>query len=114
MSIETSNIDNLVSGSFPQVTKPRIAVTGQGLLARGTVMGTITASGKLAKVDKSKSDGSQTATSILATAVDTTSADAACVVYRTGQFRGSELIFGGASVLADHQSQLETLSIFID
>lgn len=52
-------------------------VTGSGVLPTGTVLGTITASGKFGVYDNTAVNGTETATAILVEPVDATSADAA-------------------------------------
>jgi len=58
--------DKLIAGGFPIASKACIVSAGEGALSRGTVLGKLTATGKLAVCDKSASDGSQTPYGILA------------------------------------------------
>ena len=77
---------NLFSGEFPRVTLPVTIVTGEGELAKGTVLGKVTATGKYKAYDNTANDGSETAKLILADAVDATSADVLASAYRSGCF----------------------------
>lgn len=77
-------------------------LTGLTLVA-GTIMGKITASGKLRDCDQDASDGSQTAHSILVEDVDTTSGDKKRPVYVKGVFNMNSL-----TLLNPSSSDIET------
>lgn len=51
--------DKLFAGDFPLATEAVAISAGEGALLRGTVLGVVTATGKLAVVDKNANDGSQ-------------------------------------------------------
>lgn len=57
-----------------------VLITGQNLVA-GTVLGVITASGKLTQFNQDGSNGSENAAGVLFAAVDATSADADAVAH---------------------------------
>ncbi|NEU15133.1 head decoration protein [Methylobacterium sp. BTF04] len=57
-----------------------IIASGAGKLKTGTVLAQVTATGKYVPVAAAGSDGSQTATAVLFTGVDATSADAKAVI----------------------------------
>jgi len=110
----TSSVDNLISDSkHPIDVRSIVIASGQGKLTRGTVIGIITASGKGAKVDSSKSDGTQTANCILTDDIDATSADVTTTAYITGTFNPDELVFGGTDTAATHATKLRELGIFL-
>lgn len=74
-------LENLIYEADAGYSRGRGAVlSGSGKLAPGTVLGRITASGKLKPATATGSDGGQTAVAILAYAVDATSADADAVL----------------------------------
>lgn len=104
--------DNLIAGDFQVVTGVGTVASGQGVLKRGTVLGKVTASGNLVKVDSSKSTGEQTVYAVLAEDVDATSAAAAAPLYLTGAFNSRALVFGGADTAATHAAGARDLSIF--
>jgi hypothetical protein len=110
-SIGAAPYENVVAGDFPRVTESAVIITGQNLTA-GTVVGKITASGKLKKVDSAAVDGSQAPFGVLATATDATSADKTATVYLTGEFNINKLVFGGTDTFATHKVALRDLSIF--
>lgn len=106
--------DNLAGGPEVELlTTGVLLASGQGIVKRGTVIGKITASGKGKKTDKANSDGSQVAKFVVAQDVDTTSADAMAVCYKTGLFNRDALIFGGTSTAANHEDELRDAGIFL-
>lgn len=91
--IVTSNTpENLFAGEAEIVTDENYVVaSGQGAVAKYTVVGKITASGKLAKHNPGASDGSQVAIGITTQAVDATSADQKVAIYVGGFFNHTAL-----------------------
>lgn len=69
---------------------------------------TVTAAAKKLKLtNKANTDGSEVARYVLLKSTDATSADVTAVpVMKVGRVNGNKLVFGGASVLADHAEQL--------
>lgn len=113
--IETYNsVDNMVADTNPAVLIGGITIQkNQGILVRGTVLGEVTATKVMVKTDKASVDGSEVASVILHETVDTDQAsDVKAVAYKAGCFFSSALVFGGASVLADHQVQLRDVNIY--
>lgn len=111
--IGTLVYDKLIAGAQDIVTEPAVAVSGAGVLARGTVLGKITASGKLKTVNSANSDGSQTPYAILAEGVDATSADTQIAVFLAGEFNSAALIFGGTDTATTHKAALRDIGIFL-
>ena len=107
----TNNMDNLISGNYPVETIAGTLITGQNL-TRGSVLGKITASGKLTLCDSTAVDGSEAPYGILMGSVDATAADMDCVVYLTGSFNETQLVFGGTDTIATHRDALRVLGIF--
>lgn len=90
-SQETYSPDNLVAGSGMSIaTRSGTLITGQSL-ARGAVVGRITASGKLTECDPGASDGSQVAIGILVHDTDASAADKVCQIYVAGEFHIDEM-----------------------
>lgn len=105
--------DNLFAGNVaPVVADKATIVSGAGKLARGTVLGLVSASGKLNIVDSTKSDGTQTPYAVLAEDVDATSADKPCGVYLTGEFNIDKLVFGGTDTATTHKVNARKIGIF--
>lgn len=96
--METGSQTNqgIIAGDHPLSHQPVTVLSGQGVLVRGTVMGRITASGKVVKSLTASADGSQTPYCILAEDVDATSADAVAPAYFEGQFAAEMLTYGAA------------------
>ena len=101
--------DDFKAGEFPIQHAPVTIASGQGELAKGTVLGKISASGKYAAYDDDASDGTQAAKLILAEAVDATSADVKAMAWRTGCFKESKLTGIDDNGIAD----LDALCIFV-
>lgn len=106
-------VDQLIAGTYPQIVNNVTIVSGAGSLARGAVLGLITASGKYTLVDSTKSDGSQVASCILADAVDATSADVVAPAYMSGQFNSGVLTFGGTDTADKHEAELRDKNIYL-
>ena len=87
--------------------------SGQGKLARGTVIGVITASGKGKIVNSANEDGSENADCILTDDIDATSADVVTSAYTSGGFNRNALTFGGTDTAANHEDLLRQKGIFL-
>lgn len=70
---------------------PCTVLIGEGVCVRGTVMGKVTASGKLAIWDTGAQDGRETIYGILGEEVDATSADVDAYVFVDGEFLKDKL-----------------------
>ena len=113
MEIGSFDYDNLCAGGFPQVTQGKTIAQNQ-TLARGAVLGIITASGQAVAVDSTATDGSQNPAFILAEAVTTGSGvTAEAPVYETGEFNENALTFGGSDTADDHRAKLRELGIHL-
>ncbi len=110
---ETYTPDKLIAGNFPLVTGKVTIAAESGALARGTILGKVTADGKYKVTDKASSDGSEVASVVLAEATDATLEVVGAPVYLSGQFNAAVVVFGGESVAADHKDQLRDVSIFL-
>lgn len=91
---ESTTVTHLITGDQDIVTLPVTVVSGQNLAA-GTVVGRLSASGKVTLAALGASDGSQVAYGILVNAIDATSADKAGTVYVGGCFNPDALVWGG-------------------
>lgn len=109
--------DNLITSTkFPIVTKDITLLKNQGVLARGTVLGIVTASKLAVIVNSANTDGSQAAKYILADEVDTgteAAENTPATVYETGIFNSNALTFGGTDTADTHEATLRSLSIFL-
>lgn len=96
-----------------EIGKKLTVASGGGVLARGTVLGKITASGKVLKSLSAAGDGSQTPYAILAEDVDATSADADAMVYMAGTFNSNFLVYGTGHSLATVFDALRAVDIHL-
>jgi len=108
---ETYSPDNLIAGDFPIATDEVTILTGL-TLARGAVLGKITASGKYKACDTSLSDGAETPEAVLAEAIVTTADTGNVPVYLTGAFNIDALSFGGTTSAADTKAGMRNKSMF--
>lgn len=105
--------DNLIAGDFPIDTDTVIILSGENL-ARGAVLGIVTASSKYRECDTAAVDGSEVPRKILAVAADATGGDVAdVVIYNTGQFNEEKITLKGATVIADVKEDLRDRCIFL-
>ena len=105
---ETAPYGDIVAGDFPLVTEPILLGAGSGTLARGTVLGKITATGKYVPYDDDGTDdGRRVALRILAepATLDGTD-DTVGVAFRTGMFKASALAGLDSNARADLDAQL--------
>ena len=85
-SSEAYSPDNFVLGEVQ--TNTGILVTGQNL-TEYSVLGRVTATGKLVECNNGAVDGSEEPVAILIYAVDATAADKNCQIYVAGQFNAA-------------------------
>lgn len=100
--------ENLLAGESDLITKPDV-IAQAGAIATLTVLGRITASGKLIKSVRTAVDGSQNAVAILVEDVDTTAADVTAPVYVAGEFLMEALVWD-----ASWDTEARKLSAFGD
>ncbi|RCX20887.1 bacteriophage lambda head decoration protein D [Anaerobacterium chartisolvens] len=110
--------DNLIAGhEIPILTTGITLEKNQGTILRGTVLGTVTATGAAKLVDKSASDGTEKADCILTDNIDTGDGSEAenitAEAYITGVFNKNALIFGETDTAADHELRLRELGIYL-
>ena len=91
--------DNLFAGKYPDVEEGGTLITGQNL-TRGTVLGLITASGKLSIFDTANADGTEIPYGVLLESTDATAADEVCPVAVSGKFQIDALTAGGTTDLS--------------
>jgi len=110
--IGSHSFDNLLASEV-EVTEGATIVSGAGALARGTVLGKITASGKLTIVNSAGTDdGRRKPYAVLLESVDATSADKAAPVALAGLFNANALVFGGTDTIATHKEALRDVGLY--
>lgn len=105
----------LFAGDSPVNTDDGYVVaSGQGVVAKYTVVGIITASGKLAKHTPGATDGSQIAVGITTQAVNATAADQKVAIYKAGTFNHLALTWHASlTTLAQRKAVFERTPIQI-
>lgn len=92
----TENPDQLLAHNAESIlTYKETLLSGQNLV-RGTLVGRITASGKVIKSLTAAVDGSQTPYGIVAQDCDASGADKECLVYVSGTFNAHKVTLGAA------------------
>jgi hypothetical protein len=104
-----TTISSVLAGDHPHVMVELTAPAGT--YAKGSVLGVISASGLLKLCNKASSDGSEVAKFVLPTA-KTLSAEGNLDVLVHAEVDQDELVFGGASVIADHKLELIAAGIY--
>lgn len=111
-SVGTFQPDRLIANDLPLVTRSIVVASGQNL-ARGTLLGRITASGKYGISATAASDGSQTGVAILAEDVDASDGDVTSLAYEAGSFNSGAMTFGTGHTAASVEASLRVLGIFL-
>lgn len=104
--------DNLLAGDAIQAVTESITLAS-GNLARGAVLGRVTASGNWVLSASAASDGSQVPRAILAEPTDASGGARTTVAYLTGEFNTAALTFGAGHTVANTRDGLRGLGIFL-
>lgn len=91
VSAETYLPDQLIAGNEHLVTENDTLAQNATVQARGTLLGKVTATGKLIPCVKTAADGSQTPYGILVDTTDATGGDVNCGVYLKGEFNVNKM-----------------------
>ncbi len=111
INAEIYNPDQLIAGNQKIVTDT--VTIGAGTLARGTVLGKVTASGNYIQSVAGAADGSQNPVAILADAADASGGAVQAGVYLTGEFNANALTFDASWTVATLKAALRPLGIFL-
>ena len=104
--------DNLLAGEYPRIER-LVTIAAGADLAKGAVLGRITASGKFKLSASASSDGSQTPDAILAEKASAAGADVQAVVYFSGEFNENALTLGVGHTLDAVRLTLKAKSIYL-
>ena len=104
--------DNLLAGEYPRIER-LVTIAAGADLAKGAVLGRITASGKFKLSASASSDGSQTPDAILAEKASASGADVQAVVYFSGEFNENALTLGAGHTLDAVRLTLKAKSIYL-
>lgn len=92
--------DALIAGNAALLVGRKVTLLAGQNLARGAVLGKVTASGKYVLSASGASDGSQTPDLILAEPCDATAADKPVLAYARGDFAAGALTLGAGHTAA--------------
>jgi len=98
--------DGLVSCPPAIVSDSLTVAAGQGVLARGTLLGVIAATGKHAVCTATAIDGSEVPAAVLLGPVDASTADATGWAYFSGTFSSTLLAFDDSWTVASLQAAM--------
>jgi hypothetical protein len=104
--------DNLLAGEYPRIER-LVTIAAGADLAKGAILGRITASGKFKLSASASSDGSQTPDAILAEKASAAGADVQAVVYFSGEFNENALTLGAGHTLDAVRLTLKAKSIYL-
>ena len=106
--------DQLIAGPFQPVSEQITVLSGQGVIARGTVLGKVTAGGALKIYDPAAEDGTEDVFAILFEGG--VSGDERTIISRVAEVKASKLVwFAGATAnqIATGVAALEALGIVV-
>lgn len=92
--------DSLVAGNAHLLVARKVTILSGATLARGALLGKITASGKYILSLSAAEDGSETPDLILAEAVDASGGDKTALAYARGDFNALALTLGTGHTVA--------------
>ena len=104
--------DTLITGTMPVYSQPETYLSGAAVAAL-TVVGRVTASGKLKKAVKTANDGSKTPVGIAVADVDASAADAIGPTYKAGCFNPDLLVIDPSFSADDLRIAFEGTPLFI-
>jgi len=104
--------NDLIAGAFPTVKRKVILAQGENL-ARGAVLGRVTADGTYKLSLAAAADGSEAPRAILGETIDATAQPAEAIVFETGHFVGARLTFGAGHSIASTRDGLRGLGIHL-
>lgn len=105
--------NNIIAGKSIPLKHRAGTITGGNFVA-GTVLGKITASGKLTKIDSTKTDGSQKIYGVLLEDCDASTEDKIASVGLTGEYNKQAMVFGGTDTAATHGTDARLLQIYFE
>ena len=104
--------DNLLAGEYPRVERVVTIAVGADL-AKGAVLGRITANGKFKLSASASADGSQTPDAILAEKANAAGGDVQAVVYFSGEFNEHALVLGAGHTLDSVRIALRAKNVYL-
>ncbi len=112
MTTETYDFDNLIAGAYPPENQVETIASGETVV-RGSVLGRVTASGKLKVSASAANDGSQVPKFIAAYDLGALTADTEAEVFKAGCFRVSALTLGAGHTAASVRAAFDGSPIIL-
>lgn len=103
---------NLLAGEYPRVERV-VTIAAGADLAKGAVLGRITANGKFKLSASASSDGSETPDAILAERANAATDDVQAVVYFSGEFNENALVLGAGHTLDSVRIALRAKNVYL-
>lgn len=104
--------DNLLAGEYPRVERV-VTIAAGADLAKGAVLGRVTANGKFKLSASASTDGSQTPDAVLAEKANAAGGDVQAVVYFSGEFNENALVLGAGHTLDSVRIALRTKNVYL-
>lgn len=104
--------DNLLAGEYPRVERV-VTIAAGADLAKGAVLGRITANGKFKLSASASTDGSQTPDAVLAEKANAAGGDVQAVVYFSGEFNENALVLGAGHTLDSVRIALRAKNVYL-
>ncbi len=104
--------DNLLAGEYPRVERV-VTIAAGADLAKGAVLGRITANGKFKLSASASLDGSQTPDAVLAEKANAADNDVQAVVYFSGEFNENALVLGVGHTLDSVRIALRAKNVYL-
>lgn len=104
--------DNLLAGEYPRVERV-VTIAAGADLAKGAVLGRITANGKFKLSASASTDGSQTPDAVLAEKANAADNDVQAVVYFSGEFNENALVLGAGHTLDSVRIALRAKNVYL-
>ena len=104
--------DNLLAGEYPRVERV-VTIAAGADLAKGAVLGRITANGKFKLSASASLDGSQTPDAVLAEKANAADNDVQAVVYFSGEFNENALVLGAGHTLDSVRIALRAKNVYL-
>jgi len=111
---ESFEYDNLIAGDKPRAKAVYATLTDGEVVVRGSLLGVVTADGKLLVSLTAATDGSEVPRYIAAEAASPVGADAQILVYAAGSFNEDRVVYGTAHTAASVKAGLRDYQIYLE
>jgi len=113
MSTQSTTYENLIAGDQRKIVNVKATIKQGQVITRGTLLGKITASGKLTEAVAAHNDGTQNPYAIAAEDVDATAGDVVTTVYTEGEFNDRAVVYSYTSTADDWRAACQATGIYL-